>query len=135
MRFRPTTPPSPAANRRRAGFTLAEALAALAFLALVIPVAMQAVQVASRAGQVAGWRTSAARVADRMLNELIVTGQWKQASSGGVIEEGVRQFRWNLENRSWDRDSLRQLTLRVTYQVQGREQEVRLSTLVDNNQE
>ena len=43
----------PAAKRRiRAGFTLVEVLAALLFMAILIPVAMRAVQIANRAGQV-----------------------------------------------------------------------------------
>lgn len=134
MRFRPTTPRSCAGSRRQAGFTLAEALAALAFLAIVIPVAVHAIQVASLAGQVADRKSAAARVADRLLNEAIVTGQWKQSTASGTVEEGNRQFRWNLQSQSWDKDSLRLLTLQVRYQVQGKDYDVRLSTLVDNNQ-
>jgi type II secretory pathway pseudopilin PulG len=133
MRSRPTTSRSCAGDRRRAGFTLAEALAAMAFLAIVIPVAVHALQVASLAGQVAERKSVAARLADRLLNELIVTGQWKQSTSSGTVEEGPRQFRWNLQNQSWDKDSLRLLTMQVTYQVQGRDYDVRLSTLADSN--
>lgn len=135
MRFKPTTWRSSGANREEAGFTLAEALAAMAFLAIVIPVAVHALQVASLAGQVAERKSVAARVADRLLNEMIVTGQWKQSASSGMVEEGPRQFRWNLQSQSWDKDSLRQLTMRVSYQVQGKDYDVQLSTLVDNNQQ
>ena len=105
----------------------------MAFLAIVIPVAVQALQVASLAGQVAERKSVAARVADRLLNEQIVTGQWKQSASSGTVEEGARQFRWNLRNRSWDKDSLRLLTMQVSYQVQGKDYDVQLSTLVDSN--
>lgn len=135
MKCRPTPWRSSAGKRRQGGFTLAEALAALAFLAIVIPVAVHALQVASLAGQVAERKTVAARVADRLLNELIVTGQWKQSASSGTVEEGARQFRWNLRSQSWDKDSLRLLTMQVSYQVQGKDYDVRLSTLVDNNQQ
>ncbi len=135
MRCRPTTPRSSAARRAESAFTLAEALAALAFLAIVIPVAVHAVQVASLAGQVADRKLVAARVADRLLNELVVTGQWKQSASSGTVEENARVFRWNLRSESWDRDSLRLLTLQVNYQVQGKDYDVQLSTLMDNNQQ
>lgn len=133
MRFKPTTWRSSAGSRRQAGFTLAEALAALAFLAIVIPVAVHALQVASLAGQVAERKSVAARVADRLLNEMIVTGQWKQSASSGTVEEGTRQFRWNLRSQTWDKDSLRLVTMQVNYQVQGKDYDVQLSTLVDNN--
>ena len=51
MKFRTRTPhcKTPGVNFRRAGFTLAEVLAALAFMAIVIPVAVQGLRIASRA--------------------------------------------------------------------------------------
>jgi len=113
---------------------LVEALAALAFLALVLPVAVQGIQLASRAGQVAVRKLVAARVADRVLNELIVTGQWKNSAASGTAEEGVQQFRWQLRSEAWPKDSFRQLTLQVTYPVQGQDYFVNLSTLIDGNQ-
>lgn len=131
MRFRPTRLPSSGAKRRQAAFTLAEALAALVFLAIVIPVAVHGLQVANLAGQVAERKAVATRLADRLLNELLVTGQWQQAASSGTVEEGLREFRWQLLTQNWDRDALKLLTMRVSYLVQGRDYEVRLSTLVD----
>lgn len=135
MNFKPTASRLCASKRSLSAFTLAEALAALAFLAIVIPVAVHGMQVASLAGQVAARKSMAARVADRLLNEMVVTGQWRQASSGGIAEEGIQQFRWNLEDQPWDKGFQRQLTLRVQYQVQGKDYEVRLTTLVDNAQQ
>ena len=152
MKFKPTTWHSSAAEtwqsiarirtvRRRclskgsqAGFTLVEALAALTFLAIVIPVAVHAIQIASRASQVAERKVVAARVADRLLGELIATGQWKQSAASGSTEEGTRQFRWQLRSESWQKDALRLLTLQVNYAVQGQDYEVHVSTLVDGNQ-
>src|ERR1019366_4127245 len=49
-------------------FTLAEVLAALLFLAIVIPTAVEALHIASLAGEVAARKGAAARVADRILN-------------------------------------------------------------------
>jgi prepilin-type N-terminal cleavage/methylation domain-containing protein len=132
-----TKPPLPAADRAlsRAGFTLVEALAAMAFLAILIPVVMRGLQVANLAGQVADRKASASRVADRLLNELVVTGQWKQSSSRGTVEEGTQQFRWQLRSRAWDKDALRLVSVEVTYAVQGRDYDVTLSTLVDGSQQ
>src|SRR5215207_7041870 len=55
-------------------FTLAEVLAALAFMAIVIPVAVNGLRVANLAGQVGERKAVAARVAERVLNEWTVTG-------------------------------------------------------------
>ena len=126
--------PQFAGKRRGGGFTLMEALAALAFLALVLHVAVQGIQLASRAGQVAARKLVAARVADRVLNELIVTGQWKNSAASGTAEEGLHQFRWQLRSEAWPKDSFRRLTLQVTVPVQGQDYFVNLSTLIDGNQ-
>src|ERR1700690_495646 len=55
--------------RRESAFTLAEVLAALLFLAIVIPAVVETLHVASLAGEVAARKGAAARVADRVLNE------------------------------------------------------------------
>lgn len=133
MKLRPTFPSATGRRRRLGGFTLAEALAAMAFLAVVIPVAMEALHVASLAGVVAQRKVAAARFADRWLNELLVTGQWKQGGNSGSVQEGNQNYRWQLRSDSWEKDSLKRLTLSVTYAAQGRDYEVQLSTLVDNN--
>ena len=132
MKF-PRTPSLRCANRRRAGFTLAEVLAALAFMAIVIPVAVQGVQVASRAGQVGARKAVAVRIADRVLNELKATGQLLTGAQSGVVTEGDREFPWTIQSQPWLDAQLNQITVRVTYQVQGQEFDVRLTTLVDPN--
>jgi type II secretion system protein I len=117
----------------RAGFTLAEVLAALAFMAIVIPVAVQGVAVASRAGQVAARKADAARIGDRVLNELEVTGQLLSGVQSGVIQEGTREFRWSMQTQSWLEGNLNQVTVSVAFEVQGQAYDLRLATLIDPN--
>ena len=132
MKFNLADKQSPAARRACAGFTLAEVLAALLFMAIVIPVALQGVRVASRAGSVAERKTVAARLAERKLNELIVTGQWQSSAAQGTMQEGWQTYDWELESESWAEDgAMRVLTVRVTALVQGEKYDVRISTLVD----
>jgi type II secretory pathway pseudopilin PulG len=124
-------------GRSRDGFTLAEVLAALLFMAIVIPVALEAMHVASRAGTVAERKSEAARVAGRILNENIANTNWNSGGSqSGTVNEGLRQFNWSLNNDSWDIDrnlsTMRLLSVEVKYVVQGQNYSVRLSTLVDS---
>ena len=53
--------------RHAAGFTLAETMVALLLLAIVIPVAVEAISAASLSGEVAARKGAATRVADRVL--------------------------------------------------------------------
>ena len=131
MRFKPTSCNARAARRRRGGFTLAEVLAALLLMAIVIPVAVQALQVASRAGEVGQRKAAAARIAERVLEELVVERRWQQASQNGTIQEGSQEYRWLMRLEPWSEGDLSVLTVQVTYPVQGQEYDVRLSTLVD----
>ena len=123
------------ANRQRArsGFTLAEVLAALAFMAIVIPVAMQGLSVANTAGQVGLRKVAAARIAERVLNEWIVMGQMQSGNQRGTVQEGVQEFRWTIRTELWNQDTMRVATVQVIYTVQGREFEVHLSTLIDTS--
>jgi hypothetical protein len=117
-------------------FTLAEVLAALVFMAIVIPVALEALSVASRAGEVAARKAGAALVAERIINENIVTTNWDRAVQNGTARQGLRDFRWTMRNEPWTEDpnqnALRLLSVEVTFAAQGRDYAVKLSTLVDS---
>lgn len=121
------------AKSTRAGFTLAEVLAALAFMAIVIPVAVQGIAVASRAGQVAARKADAVRIGDRVLNELEVTGRLLSGVQSGVIQEGEREFHWSMQTQSWLEGDLEQVTVSVAFEVQGHAYDIQLATLIDPN--
>jgi len=129
MKFNPK--PARAWQRRAEAFTLAEVLAALVFMAIVIPVAMQGLSIASRAGAVAERKREAARVAERLLNESVVTTNQLQSAQSGVVRELDREYRWTLRSERWVMDSTMQLmTVEVTYPAQGKDYSVQLNTLV-----
>ncbi len=134
MRYRLRAKYQCAGRRNCAGFTLAEVLAALVFMAIVIPVAVGGVRIASLAGQVAERKAAAVRVAERVLNELVLNRQWQQPAQTGTVREGLHDYRWSMQLDAWPESSLRLLTVRVTYTVQGKEYEVSLSSLVDITQ-
>jgi hypothetical protein len=123
-----TTP----ANKRCAAFTLAEVLAALLFLAIVIPTAVEALHVASLAGEVAVRKSAAARVADRILNESLVTTNWSSGLQNGTVTEGILDLRWKLTSQNWSSDSMQLLTAEVTFSAQGKDYSVKLSTLASS---
>jgi len=116
-------------DRRRAAFTLAEVMAALMFLAIVIPVAVEALHMASLAGEVAARKSAAARVADRVLSESLVTTNWSNGQQSGTVTEGVINYHWRLTSQTWPADQMESVTAEVTYSAQGKEYSVSLSTL------
>ena len=134
MKFKPANKRRPAVERARAAFTLAEVLAALAFMAIVIPTAVEGLHVASRAGVAAHRKSVAARVADRVLNEAIIGGQSGAGARNGTVQEGAQSYRWSVRYEAWPEDAMRLVTVEVTFPVQGQDFDVRLSTLVSNSQ-
>jgi len=124
-------------TKYRSAFTLAEVLASLVFMAILIPVALEGLHIASRAGEVAARKSEAALVAERILNENIVTTNWNTTVQNGTVRQGIRDLRWTLRNDPWDKDPnqsvMRLLSAEVTYTAQGRDYSVKMSTLVDSS--
>jgi prepilin-type N-terminal cleavage/methylation domain-containing protein len=117
--------------RKRRGFTLVEVLAALLFMAIIIPVAMHGMSVASRAGILGQRKVAAMRVAERVLDEMLVTGQINSGSSTGTTAEGDTSYPWTLSSQTWSEDSLTELTVTVSFELQGNTYDVSVSTLYD----
>jgi hypothetical protein len=115
--------------KRQAAFTLAEVLAALLFLAIVVPAAIEAMHIASMAGTVAARKGAALRVADRILNESLVTTNWTSGGQSGTAGEGALDFHWTLSSKAWSVASLQQVTVEVQFTAQARDYSVQLSTL------
>lgn len=117
------------ATKRCAAFTLAEVMAALLFLAIVIPVAVEAIQSASLAGEVAARKTVAMRVADRVLNESLVMTNWNNGTQSGTSTQGGLEFKWTLSSQSWPQDTMQMVTAEVSFSAQDKQYSVKLSTL------
>ncbi len=121
----------PGADAR--GFTLAEVLAALVFLAIVIPVAVEGLRLASRAGTAGQRKAVATRIAGQMLDEWMLTGARVSGLPRGVVEENGQEYEWFIRAEPWTEDALRLVTVEVLYRVQGDEFDLRLSTLAGGN--
>jgi prepilin-type N-terminal cleavage/methylation domain-containing protein len=122
--------PYPTERSAPGGFTLAEVLAALLMMAIIIPVAMEGMSVSSRVGVLGQRKAAAMRVAERMLNELIVESQAQQASTSGTAFEGETAYPWTMKSQSWSEDAMIELIVTVTFTVQGNDYDVSASTLI-----
>jgi hypothetical protein len=116
-------------RRRRDGYTLAETLAALLFLAIVIPAVVEALHVAGRAGTASVRRAVAARIAERILTENTLQTNLIATAQSGTQVEGSVDYQWTLTRENWVLAALPQLTAEVRFLTQGQESSVRLTTL------
>lgn len=121
-------------NHRR-GFTFIETLAAMLFMAIVLPVAIQGLMIANRAGVVAQRKRVAAQLADRRLTEVVMDESWRYGEQEGDFGEDWPEYRWLLQDEAWEEDTMRVITVEVLFPVQDREYVVSLSTLVEEEEE
>lgn len=118
----------------QAAFTLAEVLAALLLMAILVPVTMQGVSVASRAGSLGQRKAVAMRIAERVLDEQVVARLVGTATPYGTVVEGDIAYPWTIKSDAWAEDTestLNVVTVRVEFNVQGHTYDVGVSTLYD----
>lgn len=143
--------------RRQLAFTLAETVVAMAFMAIVIPVAIQGISIASRAGVVARHKREAALLAEQLLSKTIITNQlpgeesdiyddtsWMLEENEGEFEDLVN-YRWRIWGEPWGEDylfldeeteiTLHQVTAEVYFIAQGNEYSVSISTIAQEAEE
>ncbi len=120
-------------GRCNKGFTLAETLAAMLFMAIVIPVAVQGLTIANRAGVVAERKRVAAQLADRLLTETVLTEDWRNGALEGDFGADRPLYRWVLKTTEWSEDAMRTVSVTVFFKAQEREYSVSLSTVVEES--
>lgn len=118
-------------NPRRA-FTLVEVLAAMLFMSILIPVAVEGLLVCNRVSVNAQRKRDAAQLANEKLTGLIVDKTWTDGDQSGDFGDEWPGYRWELTTDSWTEDTMRVVTVTAYYQVQGQERSEQFSTLVED---
>jgi general secretion pathway protein I len=113
------------------GFTLAEALAALLLVAIVLPVAMNGVSLGVHAARDARRRLQAASLAQSKLSELVATAAWQGSQlQGDFAVEQVPGYTWEAVVEEWEEPGMKQLSVVVRWQVNDSPQQISVATLV-----
>ena len=134
----PSVPVSPcrlvplSLRRHRRAFTLAEVLATLVLVGVVLPAVMKGISLALAASDDARRRVEAVGLAENKLAEMTAdttTGQTSTTggTGGGEYGEEAPGFRWEASSTSVD-TNLTELHVRVAWTARGRERWVDLSS-------
>jgi type II secretory pathway pseudopilin PulG len=113
-----------------AGFTFVEVLAALVFLAILLPTVMHGFSICTRAGAAAERTAIAVQLAENRMSELMLNDAWISAEQRGDFGADFPGYRYTVEQTNWEIDNMTKLTVHVFFQVQGQERDVALTTLV-----
>lgn len=115
------------------GFSFAELLAAMLFLAILVPVVVEGLSLSGRAAVRAERSQVALQLAEKRLQELLLDDQWRSAPTRGEFSRDWPEYRWEFERGRWAQDDMTQLTVRVLFLVRGREHAVELTTLASDS--
>ena len=127
--MRPTTDMQRAGRHR--GFTLIEALIAMAIIAIILPLAMEGIALSSRLGADAKHRSEAAELARGKLDELAVTGAWRTGPVAGDFGSDWPGYRWTATSLPWTGGTMNELTVTVIWTQGKLERYVAMGTLVN----
>ena len=115
------------------GFTLIEVLAAIVLVAIVLPVVMRGISLATSAAGISRQRTEAASLGSMKLHELVATGQWQNGSTSGDFAGEYPDYQWSAQIADWTDPDLEQLDVKVMWTARGRQQSITVSTLIYPN--
>lgn len=128
--FKPERAQPAEGRRRRSGFTFVELLATVAFLGIILPVAMQTIGLCTQIAGRSRRQMEAASLASLKMSELIASGDWNSGARSGDFADWPG-YRWTVDVLSWPESStVEQLDVTVTWTSQNRQRELVLSTLI-----
>jgi len=113
------------------GFTFIELLATVMLIAIIMPAAMHCIALCTRLGGESRKQIEAASLARAKLTDLTVSKDWQTSQKSGQFDSDWSDYKWTADISNWTDSTLRQLDLTVSWQSQGREHFVKLSTLVN----
>ena len=117
-------------RRRRGGFTFVELLATVTFMGLVLPVAMGTITLCTQLAGRSRQRMEAVSLATVKMTELVASGDWSSGARTGDFADWPA-YRWSVDVLNWSESTLvQELEVTITWEAQGRDQDVVLSTLV-----
>jgi prepilin-type N-terminal cleavage/methylation domain-containing protein len=116
--------------RQVGGFTFIELLATIVLIGIIMPVAMRSIGLCTRLGGQSRRKIEAASLAQTKLTELTSSQDWQTGEKRGDFGTDWPGYQWTLAVSNWTDSVVSQLDLTVTWQSQGQQRSLTLSTLV-----
>ena len=115
---------------RFGGFTFIELLATVVLIGIIMPVAMRSIGLCTRLGGHSRRQIEAASLARTKLTELTSSQDWQTAEKRGDFGSDWPGYQWTAAVSNWTDSVVSQLDITVTWQSQGRQRSLTLTTLV-----
>jgi type II secretory pathway pseudopilin PulG len=116
---------------RRRGFTLVEALAAIAIMMIIIPVILQGFILADSIAKTTKQTADATVLAQSQMERILATEDWMTGSTGGDETIDPIRYHWDALLSDYNGEQgVQTLKVTVTWDWHGRVKTVELATLV-----
>lgn len=109
-----------------------ELLATIVLVALIIPVAMKGISIATTLAANSSRRLVAVNLAENRLAEILIDRQWLDGSQTGDFEDEYSSYRWQMNTSDRTEAGLKQVQVVVLWDHRGYEKSVYLTTLVSD---
>lgn len=113
------------------GFTLIEALAAIAVMAIIIPVLLKGFSIAGSIAEATRQTAEATALAQSTMDELVATQDWQLGSNSGDQMIGPTDYQWDAVVDNYESEvNVQTLTVTVQWLNRGGQKEIKLVSLV-----
>ena len=117
-------------GRTAQAFFLVELLATLVLCAVVLPVALEGISLATKTASLTKNKILAASLAENKLNELLHTEGWRDGDQQGDFDPDYPQFHWQAQTADWQGTVVQQVSVEVSWEQFGHQRSVQILTLV-----
>ena len=112
------------------GFTLIEILATFVLIAIILPVAMKGISLATNMASDSKRKAEATTLAKSKLTEITTDQLWEQGTASGDFSTRWPDYKWEMLVSAWTDASARQVDLLVSWDARQQERSITLTTLV-----
>ncbi len=115
-------------------FTLVEVMAAILFVAIILPVAMKTISTATSVISDAKNKRHATILAEHKMCEILLERSWTSGDEAGDFGAEEVAYTWASEILERESDDMSEISVRVYWQQKGYNKDVTITTLVYNEQ-
>jgi len=115
-------------------FTLIEVMAAVLFVAIILPVAMKAISTSTSVISEAKNKRHATILAEYKMCEILLEESWTTGDESGDFGTEDERFTWVSQVAERESDDMSELSVSVYWQQKGYNRNVTVTTLVYNEQ-
>ncbi len=121
-------------DRKANAFTLIEVMAAILFVAIILPIAMKTISTSTSVTSDARNKRHATILAEYKMCEILLDRSWTAGGLTGDFGTDHSSYTWASEVVSRDSDDTSELSVSVYWQQKGYNRDVTITTLVYNGQ-